>query len=259
LSEYADSNRWLMHGHCPERRLRLYCFSHAGGDASAFHPWQAPLAPEVQVCAVRLPGRGSRFCEAPSTSLSIPVAAIAEAVAADATLPFWFLGHSMGALMAYEVARYLVVRDMPCPVGLFASGCEAPVRLRSKPLRTALDDDALIEALGRFNGVPSEVLQHRELMTLMLPILRADLTMVESYVHAPEPRLGIPIEVLAGTADPLVEGGGLDGWAETTTGPCRVHWFDGDHFFINSQRAAVLQLVRQCLLPVAHRTARIDA
>jgi medium-chain acyl-[acyl-carrier-protein] hydrolase len=155
----------------------------------------------------------------------------------------------MGALMAYEVARRLVASRMKTPAGLIVSGCEAPTRLRPKRLHTALDDDGLIQALGRFNGVPPEVLQHRELMKLVLPTLRADLAMVEGYRHAPGLKLGLPIEVLAGTSDPLVDSAGLDGWSEATTGTCRVHWIDGDHFFINSQRGTVLRLIRQCLTP----------
>jgi surfactin synthase thioesterase subunit len=256
MSEYTKPNRWLAQGHCPERRLRLFCFAHAGGDASVYHPWQASLAPEVQVCAIRLPGRGPRFCETPYTSLFDAVPAIAQQIAADRSTPFWLLGHSMGALLAYEVARHLTAQGMPQPTGLFVSGCEAPTRLRPKRLHYGLDDDALIEALGRFNGVPPEILQQRELMTLMLPTVRADLTMVGTYVHAAEPRLRMRIEVLAGRADPLVDSGGLEDWAETTTGPCGVHWFDGDHFFINSEQEAVIRLVRRCLLP-AVRCAEI--
>lgn len=259
MSERMESNRWLVRGHCPERRLRLFCFSYAGGDAAAFHPWQADLAPEVQVCAVRLPGRGSRFCEAPYTSLAALVPVIAAEVTADRSTPFWFLGHSMGALLAFEVARYLAARDLPQPVGLIVSGCEAPGQRRPERLRADLDDDALIEVLGEFNGVPAEVLQHRELMKMLLPTVRADLTMVETYAYASGARLGMPIEVLAGTADPHVDSGAIVGWADETTGACSVHWFNGDHFFINSERDAVIRHVRRRLLPTARLRAAIGA
>lgn len=255
----VESGRWLAVGHCAEPLLRLFCFGYAGGDASAFHAWQADLGPEIQVCAVRLPGRGSRFCEAPYTSLAAPVPVIAAEVTADRSTPFWFLGHSMGALLAFEVARHLAASHLPQPAGLIASGCEAPARRRSRRLRADLDDDALIEVLGEFNGVPAEVLQHRELMQMLLPTIRADLTMVETYSYAPGPRLGMPVEVLAGRADPHVSSGALTGWADETAGPCSVHWFDGDHFFINSERDAVIRHVRGLLLPASRRLAAVGA
>lgn len=259
MGEIVKANHWLVHGHCPERRLRLFCFSHAGGDASAFHAWQAGLAPGVQVCAVRLPGRGSRFCEAPYTSLSAAVPDIAEQLVADRSTPFWLLGHSMGALLAYEVARHLAACGMPQPQGLFVSGCDAPTRVRPRRHRSTMDDDALIEMLRTYNGVPAEVLQHRELMKLMLPTIRADFAMVETYTHADGPRLSMPIEVLAGTADPLVDSAGVAEWADTTSDACHVHRFEGDHFFINSRREEVIGLVRRHLLSTVRCLEPIEA
>ncbi|CCG36451.1 thioesterase domain protein [Xanthomonas citri pv. mangiferaeindicae LMG 941] len=241
-------NRWLVRTRTNDDAHRLYCFSYAGGHAYSFREWQSAFPGNIEICAVQLPGRGVRSDEPPHTSMATLLLPIARVLAIDEPRHFSFFGHSMGGLMAFELARYLRHLGAPMPVSLFVSGCEAP-RHRSPSRRLSqMDDESLIDALADFNGAPAEVLAHSELMALLLPITRADMAVVENYAYEPALALNLPIDVLAGTSDPHVNPETLTHWAAETNGPCRLTWFPGDHFFIHSQRADVLRFVRERLL-----------
>lgn len=238
---------WLVRQNGPARRLRLYCFPYAGGGATAFAGWQDALGPDVEVCTVQLPGRGARMGEAPMTSLQEVIRAAAHAISADARMPFAFFGHSLGALIAFEVSRFLMLHSMPVPVHLFASGCNAPQHRSASKNLHLLPDDELIEALRHYNGTPAEVLANRVLMELVLPPLRADFSLVASYCYRPGLRLHVPLTVIAGKQDDHIDPLQVDGWSKETAAPFQVHWLEGDHFFINAQRDAVHAIVRGAL------------
>lgn len=234
---------WLVREHkSVARRLRLYCFCYAGGSASVYAPWQARLDPAIEVCAVQLPGRGSRMAEKPFTSLPDLIKALAQVVARQDDLPFAFFGHSLGGLLAFELARYHRLHYMRMPERLFVSGCDAPqYRSPSRRLHT-LSDPELIEVLRDFNGTPPEVLQHRALMDLLLPTIRADFALVDDYVYRPGLPLSMPITVLAGRQEKRTAEQ-VEGWRKETLAECHVHWFDGDHFFILPEQQAVLDCI----------------
>ena len=225
--------------------MRLYCFAYAGGHAGVFMPWQAALEPDVEVCGVQLPGRGARIRERAMTSMPQIVEHIALAIEQQGdAVPFAFFGHSLGALLAFEVTRLLQQRRLPVPEHLFVSGCEAPThRGRSRALHL-LSDAQLLEEVRNFNGTPPEVLASSELVALVLPILRADFALAMEYAYSPGPPLTMPMTVLAGTQDRNGLWDQVDHWAAQTRERCRVQWFNGDHFFINSQQRAVLDCVR---------------
>lgn len=225
------------------RRLRLYCFCYAGGSASVYAPWQARLDPAIEVCAVQLPGRGTRMAEQPFTSMPALIKALAQVIGSHQDgLPFAFFGHSLGGLLAFELARYQKLHYMRMPEHLFVSGCDAPqYRSPSRRLHT-LPDRELIEVLKDFNGTPPGVLQHRELMDLLLPTIRADFALVDDYVYRPGLPLAMPITVLAGRReDRTVDQ--VEGWRKETLADCHVHFFDGDHFFILPEQQAVLDRI----------------
>lgn len=233
-------NPWFLRQSSPARRLRLFCFSYAGGSAATFQGWQAALDPAIELCAVQLPGRGARFKEPAFRELAPLVTALSEAIQGHHTLPFVLFGHSLGALVAFEVARRLQRQGQCMPAHLLVSGCQAP-RHRSPPKGLSLLDDArLIEELKSYEGTPKEILEHRELMDLLLPIIRADFALVDDYRYEPGPALSVPITVLAGKQDRFDRIEQIEGWAEETAHDCQVQWFEGGHFFIQSQRAAVL-------------------
>jgi medium-chain acyl-[acyl-carrier-protein] hydrolase len=250
----TPTSRWLIRRHAAHARLRLFCLPFAGGNASVYAPWQAELGPDIEVCAVQLPGRASRLSELPLTSLPELIETLANIVAREAGLPFAFFGHSMGALLGFEVARHCARHGLPTPVRLFASGCAAPQRRAEKEPVHCLPDDELIAELGTYNGTPPELLAHRELMALVLPMLRADFGLVENYVYRPGPLLNIPVTVLAGVDDPHVERAQAEAWSLESNARCDLEWFNGDHFFIQQETAQVLGCVRRYLAShIAHK------
>lgn len=241
---HMAKNPWLVGAPLRERRLRMYCFAYAGGNAAVFQPWQARLAPDIEVCAVQLPGRGMRFGETLFTAMPALVEALAPAISHPDGVPFVFFGHSLGALVAFELARHVARHRQPGPQHLIVSGCAAP---RDRPPRRALHalpEEEFIAALREYNGTPAEILEHRELMDLVSPTLRADFAIVETYEYRTAPPLAIPISVFAGTGDDRVSPEHAKAWSKETTRPTALHWFDGDHFFVNSARDAVLEKLR---------------
>jgi medium-chain acyl-[acyl-carrier-protein] hydrolase len=243
----TSPSRWLVRRHAPRARLRLFCLPFAGGNASVYAPWHAGLGPDIEVCAVQLPGRASRLAESLVTSLPELIETLANIVAREASLPFAFFGHSMGALLGFEIARYCTWQGLPTPVRLFASGCAAPQRRAEKEPLHCLPDNELIARLADYNGTPPELLAHQELMALVLPMLRADFGLVENYVYRPGPLLNIPITVLAGTDDPHVERAQVEAWCVESNARCDLEWFNGNHFFIQQETAQVLSCVRRYL------------
>ena len=240
-----NNNPWLLCAQAPASRVRLYCFSYAGGNAHSFLPWQNRLPPSIQVCAVQLPGRGRRFGEKPFDQMAPLVKALAEALPTHHDVPAVYFGHSLGALLAFEVARYRTLHGLQSPRHLIVSGAAAPsARATRSRLLHALPDNEFIDALRDYNGTPAEVLENRELMELLSPTLRADFSVVENYAYRSGLRLGIPVTVFAGTGDDHVSPEQVEAWGRETARPPRVHWFDGDHFFIHSQESAVLATLK---------------
>jgi medium-chain acyl-[acyl-carrier-protein] hydrolase len=177
---------------------------------------------------------------------------LAPIVASENDLPFAFFGHSLGGLLAFELARHCLRRHLPMPEHLFVSVSNAPQYRRIGRRLHELDDDALIEALRNYNGTPPAALANRELMSLLLPAVRADFALVEDYAYRHDLPLDIPITVLAGTGDKHVVSGRLCHWQKETSEACNLRWFEGDHFFIHSNRRAVLDCVQAELAELHH-------
>ena len=245
---------WLIRLPGGPRAMQLFCFPCAGGAASGFLRWQSLLPPNIDGCAVQLPGRGARLCEAPLDDMATLIEALVVVIREHARAPFAFFGHSLGGLLAYELARRCRRLGLPLPQHLFVSASIAPPdRVAPRPLHL-LGDHALIDALRDYNGTPPEALAHRELMELMLPAIRADFALLAGYRYEAEPPLPIPISVLAGTRDKHVTADQLAGWQDCTTLPCRQHWFEGDHFFPQAQAEAVIECLKAEL--IASRPSR---
>jgi surfactin synthase thioesterase subunit len=240
------SSPWLLGTPQAGRKLRLYCFAYAGGGAHAYLPWQRHLGPDIEVCAVQLPGRGTRMAEPPCTSMDELVLNLAQVLSTQERTPFAFFGHSLGALVAFELARFCARHALPMPQRLIVSGASAPRGRTPRHLHT-LSDAALIDALRDYDGSPPEVLADRELMALLLPMIRADFTLGETYAYRPGPLLNLPITVLAGKADGHGAVASASNWCEETRATCTVHSFEGGHFFIQSAQDAVLACLRATL------------
>ena len=236
---------WIVSRRVAAARLRLICFAYAGGSAASFLDWAPELPPEVSLCAVQLPGRGMRFHEPALSEMAPIVRELSAVLAAEDDLPTVFFGHSLGCLLAFEVTRALVQRGAPTPRRLVLAGCHAPQHRGPGGDLHLKDDEALIEELRNYAGTPPEVLAHRELMSLVLPAIRADFALAETYRYEPGPQLDIPFTVLFGTEEERASMRQVEGWQDESSQPMRLHWFEGGHFFIHSQRQQVLECVRE--------------
>jgi len=197
----------------------------------------------VEVCSIQPPGREHRLAERAFTEFQPYVESLTETLEDWLDLPSVFFGHSLGALTAFEAARLLRERSGKGPVALFASACRSPQSATWERKVHQLPDDQFLEELRRLNGTPQEALDHPELMELMLPIVKADFAVYESYVYAAGPALDCPIHVLGGVGDERVTRDDLAGWGKQTTGGFSVRMFPGDHFFLHPAHRAIVNAV----------------
>jgi medium-chain acyl-[acyl-carrier-protein] hydrolase len=190
-----------------------------------------------------LPGRESRFREPPFRQLGPLIEALADNLRPLLDRPFVFFGHSLGALIGFELTRFLRRRGDALPAALFVSGRRAPERGLQEPPIHALPDDDFCDALRRFNGTPEAVLNHAELMALLLPMLRADFCLSETYNYVPEPPLPIPLVAFGGLQDPLVSRADLEAWREQTMASFQALLLPGNHFFVHTAELSLLELL----------------
>ncbi len=254
MTHPLPTDPWIPRRHPnPKARLRLFCFPYAGGGASIYRTWQESLPLEVDVCPVQLPGRESRLREAPFDRLTPLVRALAEALRPHMDLPFAFFGYSNGALIGFELARELRRRGARGPEHLFAAACPAPHLPDKDPPIHDLPDDQLIAEIGRLNGTPDEVLQNEQLMQLLIPLLRADAAIHETYVHLEEAPLDVPVTAVGGTDDPKADRTEMEAWRLHTRAEFDVRMMPGDHFFIHSSQALLLRDLARDLQGVLQR------
>jgi medium-chain acyl-[acyl-carrier-protein] hydrolase len=241
-----DSTPWLL---CPNPRpkaqLRLFCFPYAGAGASVFRPWAMAAPPEIEVYGVQLPGRESRFKEPLFTQIAPLIDPIITNLRARLDQPFAFFGHSVGALIGFEVTRRLQQRSLPMPQRLFVSARQAPqLLLPDQPLH-CLSTANLKEKLLHYGGTPPAILQNDEWMELFLPILRADLALNETYRYTAAAPLNCPISAFGGLQDRQVSVDSVEAWAEQTTQSFNLRLLSGGHFFLKAETPAILQAIQE--------------
>ncbi|NET61249.1 MAG: thioesterase [Symploca sp. SIO2E6] len=233
----------------PQANLRLFCFPYAGGGASIFRLWAKELPSEIEVYPVQIPGRENRLRESPFTQLSPLIQALIQVLPPYLDRPFAFFGYSMGALVSFELTRELRRQNLPIPSQLIIACRRAPQIPYQKPFTHKLSDAEFVEDLRLKGGTPEEVLQNPELMELLLPIVRADLAVNDTYSYTTELPLDCPISVLGTSEDREVSREQLDAWREHTTSSFSLEMFPGNHFFlINKGRSLLLQAISDKVL-----------
>ena len=225
----------------PDAELRLFCFPYAGSSAISFRSWSDLLPPTVEVYSIELPGRGTRMKEFLYRKMEPLVEAIAPALLSKLDKPFAFFGHSMGAIVAFECCRLLRKNYSLLPFRLFVSGRNAPHLPDPDPPVHNASKAAFIEELRRFKGTPEEILNSDAMMELLLPILRADFEVLETYRYIEKSPLECPITAFGGLEDVKTTAEGLEAWGEHTIDFCSLYELAGDHFFINSARSLLLK------------------
>jgi len=227
--------------------MRLVCFPHAGGSASYFFPYARAFGPDVDVLPLQYPGRQDRRREGFIDNIAELADRISVALLSDVPAPFAFFGHSMGAVLAFEVARRLRDRSAVEPVALFLSGRRAPDRRRTDDDVHRRPDEGLLAELRRVAGTDPRVLADPELRAALLPVTRNDYRAIETYRYEPGPPLDVPITVLIGDADPTSTVAEAAGWQAYTTAAFDLRVFPGGHFYLDSARAAVAGTITESL------------
>ncbi|ASS75457.1 hypothetical protein CIG75_11035 [Tumebacillus algifaecis] len=247
MSQATQLSKWF---HCiqpnPQAVMRLFCFHFAGGGASAFHQWSKELPDSIEVVAIQLPGREGRLFEPPFTSLAPLLTALVDELRPHlGEKPFAFFGHSMGAIVSFEVAQYLKQHDQVEPQYLFVSGYPGPhTYTNDDPYYTKSDED-LIKDLVKLGGTPQELLENEELMRLVLPTVRADFEVCDTYEYNAGVLLDCPIFAFGGWQDEMLSESGMQAWGELTRAEFAWQMFEGDHFYLLEQnnRTALLTTI----------------
>lgn len=243
----------------PKAVMRLFCFPYAGGSAMVYRGWADRLPKAVEVCPVELPGRGRRMREPAFTRLAPLVEALADDLMPYLDKPFAFFGHSMGGLISFQLAKLLKRLCGTTPMQIFVSSRRAPHLPNDVPLTYNLPEEEFLEDLRRLNGTPKEVLEHRELLQLLVPLLRADFEICQTYEYTPGPPLDCPVTAFGGILDPDVLPEHLDAWREQTIGAFRLHVLPGDHFFLHTSQAELLRKLTEEMHALVGRIVRNGA
>lgn len=228
--------------------VRLFCFPHAGGGASLFNGWNRLEASGIEVCPVQLPGRENRLLEGPFTDMTVLIKTLGDAFQPYLDIPFALFGHSMGALIAYELARELRARYTKTPLRVFVSAYRAPQLPNRNRHLHALPRAEFIEELRGLEGTPNELYGHPELVELLLPALRADFAMIETYVHGGAAPLDCPLSAFGAWQDTRVSVDELASWRDMTHAEFDLQLFAGGHFYVRNSPAALLEVISATLV-----------
>lgn len=225
--------------------VKLYCLPYSGASAALYYRWQRQLPAWLRVVPVELPGRGLRIAEPLHTDVRTLVAHLAADLRSQLDDgPYAVFGHSLGAILAFELVHELIRRRAPAPLSLFVAGTSAPTRRQRslEELSSLKTDEAVVAYLRKLGGTPDEVLANEELMGMTLPIVKADFKLCESYTYAAQSRIPCHLAVLSGRGDDI-PGDDLLAWQAEAGDAFSLTMFDGGHFFIHENQVEVLHFI----------------
>ena len=246
-----SADRWLQKQPTNSAGHRLFCFPYAGGSAISYRRWHELFGDDIDVCPIQLPGRENRLDEPPVSNLKKLVQQLTTVLEPYVTSePYAFFGHSMGALISFELAQEFKKRGWPAPSCLAVSAFRAPqLPDQSSPIHR-LSDEKFIDALERYQGTPKSVLGNSDLMQIFLPILRADFKLLETYYYTKSAPLNCPIITFGGQDDQTVNQEKLSVWQAQTTSWFKLNMLPGDHFFFNQQAPTIVQSISDSIMAV---------
>lgn len=235
---------WLGKHSCSvSATQRLFCLPYAGGNATIFREWASRLPEFVDVIPLHPPGRGSRFHEPLLWQMDEIVEQVTAAIAPLLDKPYILFGHSMGASVAYEVARSIAKQIMPAPKCLIVAGRKAP-HLPKKRTIHHLPDEQFLDEIIRMDGTPEVLMEHPEIIDLILPVLRADFTAIETYQSKPDPPLNCRIVALDGSEESGSEEA-VESWRGYTTDSFRREIVPGGHFFLRGDARRMFEIINE--------------
>lgn len=240
-----SSKAWLRH-EPSDAAVRLICLPHAGAGAASFNRWLGLFPPAIAAVRVQLPGREDVAAEPPLRRVRDAVDALLPQITRLIDTRVALYGHSMGALVAFELARALSAAGTP-PVHLFISGRRAPHRPASKAPIHHLPDDAFVAALEEMGGTGGTASRNPAFLRYALRLIKADLELCEEYTYRPEPKLHCPITAFYGTEDPVVDVDEVEAWKGQTNATFAIHAFPGDHFFHQCHRVSIAANIAEAL------------
>ena len=247
MGELQDASRWIRRFHpAEESGVRLVCLPHAGGSAPFYFPMSRALSPAVDVLSLQYPGRQDRRQDRAIENIGEYADAIAAELKPWLDRPTALFGHSMGAVLAFEVTRRLE-RDLDfVPLVIFASGRRAPSRYRDESVHLR-DDDGIVAEMRVLSGTNPEILGNEEILRMVLPAIRSDYTAIEKYRSEPGAAVRAPITVLTGDNDPRTSLEEAQAWREHTSGAFDIHAFPGGHFFLANHQQQIVKIVSAAL------------
>jgi len=231
----------------PQASIRLFCFPFGGGGASVFHDWADAMGDDIEIRALQLPGREARFREPRETNFNTLIKDIVTALNAYQDKPFALFGYSLGSLLAFEVCRELRRQNMKTPRHLFIAALSAPQLPPPHPPISSLADQEFIQKVEYYFQPGGEAWNNLELREFLLPVLRDDIALYETYVYREQAPLKCPIDVFAGDRDRSVPLESTRYWSEQTSSEIKHHVFQGGHFFVDDSVNEIQRLVSNSL------------